>query len=195
MIIIGLTGSIGMGKSTAAKILQRLGLPIYSADQVVHDLLAVNGRAVKKVARLFPDTLSKGAIDRKKLGAIVFGKPALRKRLEAILHPMVRQEEQRFLRAAKKCKAPAVVLEIPLLFETGAESRCDVVVVVTAPKAVQQARVMRRKGMTAEKFRAILKAQMRDTEKRRRADYVVQTGKGLADTRRQLVAVLARLGV
>ena len=192
-LIIGLTGSIGMGKSTAAKILARLGLPFYSADAAVHALLGPKGRAVSKVAKLFPSARRGDAIDRKILGALVFGQPALRRQLEAILHPMVRQEEKKFLAQARKTKAPAVVLEIPLLFETGAEQRCDVVLCVTAPKAIQQARVLKRRGMTPEKFRAILKAQLPDAEKRRRADYVIKTGKGLADTRKQLMFVIENL--
>ena len=192
-LIIGLTGSIGMGKSTAAKILARMGLPIYSADAVVHSLLGPNGRAVTKVGKLFPTARRGAQIDRKKLGALVFGQPTLRCQLEAILHPMVREEEKKFLAAARKAKAPAVVLEIPLLFETGAEARCDLVLVVTAPKAIQQARVLKRRGMTAAKFKAILKAQLPDADKRRRADYVIKTGKGLADTRRQLVEVMKQI--
>ena len=192
-LIIGLTGSIGMGKSTAAKILARMGLPIYSADAAVHDLLGPNGRAVPRVGKLFPAARRGAAIDRKQLGALVFDQPALRRQLEAILHPMVRQEEKKFIAQARKAKARAVVLEIPLMFETGGEACCDLVLVVTAPKAVQRARVLKRRGMTPAKFRAILKAQMPDAEKRRRADYVIKTGKGLADTRRQLVEVMKRM--
>lgn len=184
-MIIGLTGSIGMGKSTAAKILRKMGLPIYSADKAVHDLLRKNGAAVKPVARLFPATLKNNAIDRRKLGREVFGVPAKLRKLEKILHPLVRKEEQKFLR--QNHRAAGVVLEIPLLFETAGEKRCDFVLVVTAPRKIQQARVMMRANMTPQKFRAIVKQQMPDSEKRRRADLVINTGKGLADTKRQLL--------
>jgi dephospho-CoA kinase len=200
-IIIGLTGGIGMGKSTAAKIMAALGLPIYSADKAVHDLLAPGGKAVKPVGTLFPEALKivtrKGkrvkTIDRKIIGQKVFHDPKKLKQLERILHPLVHDIESRFI--ARHKKAVAVVLEIPLLFETGADKRCDAVICVTAPKAVQRQRVLLRKHMTPERLKAILAQQMPNAEKLKRADYVVNTGKSVADTRQQLIAILAYFGI
>jgi dephospho-CoA kinase len=186
-LILGLTGSIGMGKSAAAKIFQGLGLPVYNADEAVHELLRRGGKAVKPVARLFPATLKKGAIERRALGREVFSASAKLRRLEKILHPLERRAERAFLLKARKRGAKAAVLEIPLLFETKADARCDLTLCVTASPAVQKERVMKRPGMTAAKFRAILKRQMPDREKRRRADVVVDTTKGLAATRRQVL--------
>jgi dephospho-CoA kinase len=194
MLIIGLTGGIGMGKSTVAKILSGFGLPVYSADEAVHSLLQKGGMGVKAVSKLFPEALEKGAIDRAIVGRLVFNQPAKLKKLEIILHPLVQRAEKKFLQTAKRAKAEAVVLEIPLLFETGAERRCDVTLCVTAPKAVQKARVLRRKGMTATKLKAILAKQMPDAEKRRRADFIVKTGVSRADTKRQLRAIISACG-
>jgi dephospho-CoA kinase len=194
-LIIGLTGGIGMGKSTAAKILNAMGFPVYSADHAVHTLLRQGGKAVKPVAKLFPESLKKGAIDRAIVGRLVFGQPAKLKQLEKILHPLVHEVEKDFLKQAKKDKAKAVILEIPLLFETGADKRCDYVICVSAPKAVQKERVMLRKGMTAARLKAILSRQMPDAEKRRRADFVVQTGVSRVDTRKQLLSIMEGLRV
>jgi dephospho-CoA kinase len=193
MLVIGLTGGIGMGKSTAAKILRGFRLPVHNADQAVHNLLRKGGKAVRPVARLFPDTFKRGAIDREILGRDIFHRPQKLKKLEKILHPLVQQIEREFLRAAHKRKTPAAILEIPLLFETGAERRCDVTLCVTAPKAIQKARVIRRPGMNNARFKAILARQMTDSEKRRRADYIIRTGKGYADTKKQLRKILAQL--
>ncbi len=187
-LIIGLTGSIGMGKSTAAKVLSGFGLPVHNADAAVHALLSPGSAAVKPVARLFPNALKRGGIDRALLGKEVFGAPKKLKELEGILHPLVGKKEREFLRRAQKDRAPAVVLDIPLLFETGAEARCDVTLCVTASKIVQKERVLKRHGMDAARFRAILKQQMPDKEKRSRADFVINTSKGMADTKRQLAA-------
>jgi dephospho-CoA kinase len=192
-LIIGLTGGIGMGKSTAAKIMQGFGLPVYNADKAVHDLLTKGGKAVKPVAKLFPEAFRRGAIDRKIIGQSVFHNPAKLKQLEKILHPMVQKIERVFIKQAQQQKATAVVLEIPLLFETGAEKRCDIVICVTAPRAVQKQRVMTRKHMNEARFKAILKLQMPDAEKRRKADYVVQTGRGYADTKIQLRDILKNI--
>jgi len=186
LCIIGLTGSIGMGKSTASKILKSFGLPIHSADKAVHEALRRGGAGVKPVANLFPEALKRGAIDRRLLGQRVFASPAKLRKLEKILHPLVEKSSRRFLAEAKRKKTKAAVLEIPLLFETKAEKRCDVTICMTAPKKIQKERVMKRPGMTEARLYAILKQQMPDTEKRRRADYAVNTGKGLADTRKQL---------
>jgi dephospho-CoA kinase len=195
MIVIGLTGGIGMGKSTAAKLLAAMGLPIYNTDHAVHALLAQGGKAVKPVAKLFPDVLKKGAIDRAALGRQVFNQPAKLKKLEKILHPLVRQQEKEFVRQAKRDGHKAAVLEIPLLFEVGSDKRCDVTICVTAPKTVQKKRVMKRPHMTAAKFEAIMARQMPNAERQRRANYVVQTGVSRTDTRKQLAAILAELHV
>jgi dephospho-CoA kinase len=185
-LVIGLTGGIGMGKSAVAKLLRGMGFPVYHADRAVHGLLRKGGKAVKPVARLFPEALRRGAIDRAVLGPIVFNRPAKLKKLERILHPLVREEEKIFLAKARKAKARAAILEIPLLFETKGEKRCDAVLCVTAPKAVQKARVLARPGMTEAKFRAIVSRQMPDKEKRAKADYVIDTGTDVAATRKQL---------
>jgi dephospho-CoA kinase len=194
MIVLGLTGSVGMGKSTAAAMLRRLGVPVHDADTAVHRLLAPGGAAVDAVARAFPKVVAvDGGIDRVKLGRRVFGDPAALERLERILHPLVRQSQERFLRDARARHLPIAVLDVPLLFETGGARRFDLVVVVSAPADVQRARVMARPGMTEERFQAILEKQMPDSEKRRRADVVVPTGLGRALTFRHLARLVQRL--
>jgi len=195
MITIGLTGSIGMGKSTTAAMLRKMGCAVHSADAVVHRLLAKDGAAVSAVAALFPTTLQNGAINRQQLGAMIFPDPAKRAALEAILHPLVQAAEQE-----KRARAQAVgyrflVLDIPLLFETGAEKRCDTTICVTARAAIQRKRVMARPNMTAEKFAAILSSQMPDAEKRRRADYVIHTDYGRCAAWWQLRCVFSSLAV
>lgn len=193
MRILGLTGSIGMGKSTAAAMLRALGLPVHDADAAVHRLLGPGGKAVAAVAAAFPGVERDRAIDRKALGAKVFGQPAALKKLEAILHPLVRREEQLFLRRCRQQRRKVAVLDIPLLFETGAEKRCDGVVVVTAPQFLQSQRVLKRQGMTPERLGQILSQQMPDSEKRRRADWVVDTGLGRRPTLAALARVVRRL--
>ncbi|MCA3425793.1 MAG: dephospho-CoA kinase [Roseomonas sp.] len=176
MKIIGLTGGIGMGKSTASAIFRRHGVPIFDADQAVHALQAVGGRAVRPIEAAFPGTTRGGAVDREALRRAVLGNPAALKQLERIVHPLVRDAEKRFLAAARRAGKSIVVLDIPLLLETGGEKRVDEVVVVSAPAAVQAARVMRRPGMTRERLAAIRARQMPDAEKRRRADVVIHSG-------------------
>jgi len=193
MLVIGLTGSIGMGKSTAAATLHRLGLPVHDADAAVHRLMERGGAAVAAVSAAFPGVERDGAIDRGLLGARVLGDDAAMKRLEAILHPLVRTEARRFLAQQARLRRPLAVLDIPLLFETGGDRLCDAVIVVSAPPFIQRARVMRRPGMTEAKFQAILARQMPDEEKRRRADFVVQTGLNKAHSLRQLVAIVRLL--
>ena len=178
MVIIGLTGSIGMGKSTAARAFRRAGVPVYDADQAVHGLLARGGAAVAPVEAAFPGVVRDGAVDREKLGKQVFSDPDALARLEAILHPMVRAKERRFLRRAAADGYRVAVLDVPLLFETGGEGRCDAVVVVSAPPFVQKARVMKRPGMTRDRLAAIRRRQVTEEEKKRRADFVVCTGLG-----------------
>jgi dephospho-CoA kinase len=194
LIVLGLTGSIGMGKSTAAAMLRRLGVPLFDADLAVHRLLAPSGAAVPAVAAAFPGVETEaGGIDRALLGQRVFTDPAALRRLEAILHPMVAAEERRFLARSCARRVPLVVLDIPLLFETGAERRCDYVLVVSAPALVQRQRVMRRPGMTEIRLNAILRTQMPDHRKRRRADFVVPTGAGRSLTLRRLKSIVRLL--
>ena len=181
MIIIGLTGSIGMGKTTAAHAFRLLGVPVYDADAEVHKLMAVGGKAVDRVATAFPGVtktngFGKTYIDRPSLAAAVFGDDAALKRLEAILHPMVGQVKAQFLAAAARRRERVVVLDIPLLLETGGDQGCDAVVVVTAPGFVQRQRVLRRPGMTEDRLKSILAKQVPDDEKRARADFIVRTG-------------------
>jgi dephospho-CoA kinase len=193
MLIIGLTGGIGMGKSAAAKILRALGLPIYEADKEVHALLREGGKAVRPVAKLFPQTLRRDAIDRARLGRLVFGQPRELRKLEEIMHPLVRRAENEFLRKARRKKYPAAILEIPLLFETGGEARCDYTICVVAPKAIQKKRVLQRPGMTAQKLKAIRARQMPDARKRKIADFIVDTGGSHKETRKNLRIVLERI--
>jgi dephospho-CoA kinase len=193
MIVAGLTGSIGMGKSTAVALLRRLAVPVFDADASVHRLLEPGGRALADVEAAFPGTTGPAGADRRELGRRVFGDNAALKRLESILHPMVREEERQFLRRLAARRAPLAVLDIPLLFETGGEKRCDAVIVVSAPAPLQRARVLARPGMTAERFAAIRAKQMSDAEKRRRADFVVPSGLGRAATLRCLAAIVRLL--
>jgi dephospho-CoA kinase len=194
MIILGLTGSIGMGKSTAAEMLQRLGVPLFDADRAVHRLLAPGGAAVAEVAAAFPGVIApSGGIDRAALGRRVFGDRKALARLERILHPKVEAEERRFVKKARARRARIVVLDIPLLFEVRGEARCDYVLVISASPGLQRQRVLRREGMTEARFAAILRQQMRDREKRRRADFVVQSGLSRALTLRRLREILRLL--
>lgn len=176
MRVIGLTGGIGMGKSTAARVFERLHIPVHDADAAVHALYARGGAAVPVISALVPHAVRNGAVNRGVLGRAVFGDAALLRRLEAAIHPLVRRAERSFLARARRDRARAAVLDIPLLYETRAERRVDAVIVVSAPLRVQRARVLRRRGMTEEKFAAILARQMPDAEKRRRADVVIPTG-------------------
>jgi dephospho-CoA kinase len=193
MIVLGLTGSIGMGKSTAAAVLRRSGVPLYDADAEVHRLLGRGGRAVEAVEAAFPGVRGEnGAIDRAQLGRRVFGNPGELRRLEKILHPMVRAVERGFLARARARGDKLAVLDIPLLFETDRIDRVDGVIVVSAPARLQRERVMRRRGMSAERFAVILRSQLPDAEKRRRADFVVTTALGRAEGARQLAAIVRR---
>lgn len=176
MKVLGLTGGIGMGKSTATNTLRRLRVPVFDADAAVHGLQARGGRAVRPIGTAFPDAVHDGAVDREALRRAVLGNPEALKRLERIVHPLVRQEERRFMAAARRRGERLVVLDVPLLFETGGAGRCDAVIVVTAPASVQRWRVLRRPGMTEDRLRAILARQTPDREKRRRADHLVHSG-------------------
>ncbi|HYZ33520.1 MAG TPA: dephospho-CoA kinase [Crenalkalicoccus sp.] len=196
MKVMGLTGGIGMGKSTAAATLRRLRVPVFDADAAVHRLQGKGGRAVARIAAAFPGTVRGGAVDREALRQAVLGQdvpPGALTRLERIVHPLVRDSERRFLAAARRRGERLVVLDIPLLFETHGEGRCDRVMVVTAPPAVQRSRVLRRPGMTEERLAAILARQMPDAEKRRRADHVVQTGISRHHAQRQIRRIVREL--
>ena len=194
MIVLGLTGSIGMGKSTAATTLRRFGIPLFDADRMVHRLLALGGAAVVPVTAEFPDVrAADGGIDRARLGQRVFSDPKALTRLERIIHPMVEAGEKRFLGLCRARRVPIVVLDIPLLFESGSERRCDYVLVVSAPALIQRQRVLRRPGMTEGRLAAILKNQMPDREKRQRADFVVPTGLSRNLSLRRLRAVVGSL--
>jgi dephospho-CoA kinase len=179
MLVLGLTGSIGMGKSAAAARFAARGVPVFSADAEVHRLY--EGEAVAAIAAAFPGAVQSNRVDRTRLAAEVATSPEKLKRLEAIVHPLVVKAELDFLRAHEAKGAPLAVLEIPLLFETGAEARVDVTVVVSAPAEVQKTRVLARPGMTAEKLAGLLARQLPDAEKRARADFVVDSGTSLAD--------------
>lgn len=193
MVILGLTGSIGMGKSTAAAMLRRMHLPVYDSDAEVHKLLAPGGAAVPAIDVAFPGVVADGAVDRQALGAIVFDDPAALARLEAIVHPLVRDVQGRFLRAQARRGADLAVLDIPLLFETRQEGKCDAVVVISAPRFLQAQRVLARPGMTQEKLDGILARQMPDSEKRRKADFVVPSSLGRALTLRRLTEIVKLL--
>ena len=188
MFILGLTGSIGMGKSTTAKMFAEEGVPVHDADAVVHKLY--EGEAASAIEAAFPGATAHGKVNREKLGQRVLGNELAMKRLEHIVHPLVRQAEKRFLAEAKKKGAKVALLDIPLLYETAGDKRCDAVVVVSAPAELQLARALERPGMTDEKFAVILAKQTPDTEKRRRADFVVDTSKGFEPARAQVRDIL-----
>lgn len=195
MVILGLTGSIGMGKSTAADAFRYLGVPIHDADKTVKGLMAKDGSAVAAIADAFHGVVRNSEVVHEKLAGRVFGDPQALSELESILHPMVRQRQRQFLRVAARQRRPLVVLEVPLLFETGEEKRCDAVVVVSAPRFVQEQRVLGRPGMTENRLNAILSRQMTNAEKRRRADFIVNTGLGRSYSLRAIknvVTVTAR---
>jgi len=188
MIVIGLTGSIGMGKSTAAKFFAELGVPVLDADAVVHELY--EGAAVVAIEAAFPGTTADGKVDRAKLGQRVIGDAAAIKRLEALVHPLYRAAERRFLAQAEASGASVAVLDVPLLFETGGDKRVDAIVVVSAPEDMQRARLETRPGMTQDKLAALIARQVPDAQKRARADFVVDTSGDFDSTRAQVRAIL-----
>jgi len=188
VIVLCLTGSLAMGKSTTARFFAEAGVPLHDADATVHRLYG--GEAAPAIEAAFPGTTADGKVDRQKLAARVIGDPAAMQRLEAIIHPLVARERDRFLREAEAAGAPIAVLDIPLLFETGGDRRCDAVVVVSAPPEVQRARAFERPGMTEEKFASLLAKQLPDAEKRARADFVVDSAQGFDSARAQVHAIL-----
>ncbi|UXT98265.1 MULTISPECIES: dephospho-CoA kinase [Agrobacterium] len=191
MIVIGLTGSIGMGKTTTAKLFAGEGVPVLDSDEVVHGLY--RSEAVPLIEAAFPGTTVSGVVDRQKLGDVLRKNPANFGRLEEIVHPLVRKRQEAFLAAARKDDRQFALLDIPLLFETGAESRVDKVVVVSCAPEIQRERVLSRPGMTEEKFEMILARQTPDAEKRRRADFIVDSGSGVEAARDQVREILQKL--
>ena len=191
MIVVGLTGSIGMGKSTTARMFAEAGIPVNDADAVVHDLY--RSEAVAPIGDAFPGSIRNGMVDRQELARQLAENPAKFRSLEAIVHPLVRRREGEFLEANRVAGAEMVVLDIPLLFEVGGEDRVDVIVVVTCDPQIQRARVLARPGMTEEKLNMILSQQIPDQEKRRRADFLIDTGRGLEAARQRVDEVIAAL--
>ena len=190
MFILGLTGGIGMGKSETARLFCRLGVPVHDADASVHRLYGVGGTAVPLIAEAFPTSVGGGAVDRARLSALVVGNPEALARLEALVHPLVQAAEEAFLAAEFARGTKIVVLDIPLLYETGRDHGVDAVAVVSAPAAVQRARVAQRPGMTPQKLDALLERQMPDVEKRKRADFVIETGAGVDYALHQVKQIL-----
>lgn len=193
MIVLGLTGSIGMGKSTAASMLRRLGCPVHDADAAVHALYRKGGAAVPVIGSLFPAAVRDGAVDRAVLARIVLGDRAAMRRLEAAVHPLVQQQSRAFLRHHARRGVPLVVMDVPLLFEGGGWKRVDYIAVVTAPPALQRTRVLARPGMTVEKFNHILARQMPDAMKRQLADFIISTGLGRRFTLQHLQRIVTLL--
>jgi dephospho-CoA kinase len=191
MFVLGLTGSIGMGKSTTARFFAEAGVPVHDADATVHRLY--DGEAAPAIEAAFPGTTAGGKVDRTKLAERVVGDQVALRRLEAIVHPLVREAEAQFLAQAEKAGAPVVVLDIPLLLETGGGERVDAVVTVSAPPEMQRARVLERPGVTEEKLEAMIANQLPDAEKRRRADFVVDTSQGFDAARAQVAQILAAI--
>lgn len=193
MILIGLTGSIGMGKSTTAAMFREAGVPVYDADAAVHDLYAAGGAAVGPVGEAFPGVVKDGRVDREALRQAVLGDPEALKRLNAVVHPLVGRDRIGFFQKAEADGADMVVLDIPLLFETGGHANVDAVVVASAPAEMQRERVLARPGMTPERLDAILAQQMADAEKRARAHFVVDTSRGLEPAREQVAEIVAAM--
>lgn len=191
MIKLGLTGSIGMGKSTTANMFRKKGIPVYDADATVHRLY--ENEAVPLIEELFPGTAVDGRIDREKLGEYVVGNDENMKKLAALVHPMVHAEEKKFIDAAENESSDIVLLDIPLLFETGGKDRVDKIIVVSTSAEIQRERVLARENMTVEKFEAILSKQLPDAEKRKHADYIIDTGKGLEFAEAQVDKIIAEL--
>jgi dephospho-CoA kinase len=198
MIVIGITGSIGMGKTTAANMLREMGIPVHDSDASVHALLGPDGGAVTAVGAKFPEALKtdpagRNYIDRQVLGRIVFGDRQKKRDLEEILHPLVRADSDAFKEEMRKKANKIIALDIPLLFETGGEKRVDVTICISASKEVQRERVLARPGMTSEKFDRIVSGQLPDAEKRKRATYVVESDKGFDDMRKQIEKIVDRI--
>ncbi len=193
MIVLGVTGSIAMGKSTVSTMLSRMNNPIHDADKTVHSLMSANGKAYYEIAKKFPRVVEFNSVNRIKLGREVFGDSEKLKQLENILHPLVREARDAFIRQESRYKSRLVILDVPLLYETGSDKHCDKVLVVSAPYFIQRQRVLARQDMTQTKFHDILRRQLPDHEKRRRADFIVPTGLGKAYTYRSLKRLMRNL--
>lgn len=193
MIVVGLTGSIGMGKTTAAAMFRRMGIPVHDSDVAVHKLYGRGGRAIAAIAAMFPGAVHDGVVDRAALAALVVGNDDRMKALESIVHPLVQDEIERFLCRSAARRARLIILDVPLLFESGRYKLCDAVVVVSAPRFIQRQRALARSGMTQARLDALLDRQMPDLLKRRRADFVVPTGLGRRLTLRRLHEVATRV--
>ena len=194
MILIGLTGSIGMGKSTTTAMFAEAGIPVWDADAAVHKLYGAGGAGAVEIAKLVPDAVTEQGVDRARLRAAILADGSLLKRIEGVIHPLVGRDRAEFLENARADGHVMVVCDIPLLFETGGDRAFDRTIVVSAPAEVQRARVLERPGMTEDAFEAILQKQMPDGEKRKRADYVVDTSQGLKHARAQVHAIIRKLG-
>ena len=190
MLIVGLTGSIGMGKTKAANMFRTMGLPVFDSDAFVHELMETNTKVISLIRRVFPEAVNSVGINRRVLGQIVFKNRDALQNLEAILHPLVRMRQAKFLRSAKLRFSKIAVLDVPLLYESRTDEKCDIVIVMTAPRFIQKQRVMARSGMTEERFCSILMNQLSDQEKRKRADYVVQTGGCIHNTHTALKQII-----
>lgn len=190
MIVLGLTGSIGMGKTTAAQALSRMGLPVHDSDSAVHRLFAKDGAAVEPVSRAFPAAIRDDAVDRVELGSLVFRDKEALARLEEIVHPLVREDSRAFLKRCGLHRRAIAVLDVPLLFEVDRDGDCDFTILVTAPSFIQAQRVLRRPGMTEQRLAEIRSRQMPDWEKRRRADFIVETGLGKRESLRRLLHIV-----
>jgi len=195
MKVLGLTGSIAMGKSTAAKHFEALGVPVFDADACVHHLTRHDGVALPAIEKAFPGVVNDGVLDRGKLGTHVFTSTDARRKLESILHPLVWKARQNWLQKHKRRRTALVVLDIPLLYETGADALCDAVAVVSAPERLQKARVLSRPVMTEEKFAGIKAAQMPDAEKRKRADFIIRTGLDFRRSRDDIKSIIRRMKI
>tara|TARA_B100001989_G_C24367027_1_gene377430 strand:+ start:44 stop:634 length:591 start_codon:yes stop_codon:yes gene_type:complete len=193
MIVLGVTGSIAMGKSTVSTMLSRMNNPMHDADKTVHNLMKVNGKAYYEIAKRFPRTIEANSVDRTRLGQEVFGNPEKLKELENILHPLVREARDNFIRQQYRYRSRLAILDVPLLYETGGDKHCHKVLVVSAPYFIQRQRVLARQGMTQTKFHDILKRQLPDYEKRKRADFIVPTGLGKAYTYKVLKRLMRSL--
>ncbi len=193
MVIVGLTGSIGMGKSETAKMFRRLGVPVYDADAAVHDIYAPGGSAVAPIEAAFPGVTGANGVDRDALAKRVLNDAAALKKLESIVHPLVGLEQQKFLEQAAAQNAEIIVIDVPLLYETGGQKRVDCVVLVSAPYELQRERVLERAGMSEEKFQAILAKQVPDAEKRRQADFIIDSSQGLDSAMAQVEALMPLL--
>lgn len=193
MKVVGLTGSIGMGKSETARMFRERNVPVFDADAIVHKLQAKDGQAIPAIQSVFPDVVHTGILDRQKLGAVIFADSGAKKKLEAIMHPMVAKERVDFFKKAEATGTLFVVLDVPLLFETGGNKACDKVVVVSAPANIQRARVLARPGMTEEKFNHILARQVPDADKRAGADYIIETDKGLDHAAAEVTRIVDEL--